>query len=81
MLVHRILFYEEFFFITDQMYGCPEGWFTYQSNCYLIARNKTNWKGARSACRKEDADLVSINGEGEQDFLTSQIPSSKIILF
>ncbi|XP_052062584.1 macrophage mannose receptor 1-like [Mytilus californianus] len=59
-----------------QTYGCPGGWVSYKSNCYLIARNKTTWNAARSICRKNGADLTSIAEEGEQDFITSQIPKT-----
>ncbi|CAG2187406.1 CD206 [Mytilus edulis] len=59
-----------------QTYGCPDGWVSYRSNCYLIARKKTTWNVARSICRKNGSDLASIAEEGEQDFITSQIPKT-----
>ncbi|XP_052061960.1 macrophage mannose receptor 1-like [Mytilus californianus] len=59
-----------------QTYGCPDGWVSYRSICYLFARNKTTWSAARSICRKNGADLASIAEEEEQDFITSQIPKT-----
>ncbi|CAC5400511.1 MRC [Mytilus coruscus] len=59
-----------------QTYGCQDGWVSYRSICYMIAKNKTTWNAARSICRKNGADLASIAEEEEQNFITSQIPKT-----
>ncbi|XP_078659901.1 lymphocyte antigen 75-like isoform X2 [Branchiostoma floridae x Branchiostoma belcheri] len=63
---------------TDPWKGyCPPGWIDYGGNkCYWIENsNKMNWTAARSFCQSQGqhANLVAINDEFEQSFLTAQL--------
>ncbi|XP_078660072.1 uncharacterized protein LOC144904802 [Branchiostoma floridae x Branchiostoma belcheri] len=59
--------------------GCPKNWLTYGNKCYYVVNDfnlKRNWEEARSYCRSFghtdfDANLVSIDNEYEQAFVTS----------
>ncbi|KAJ8362459.1 hypothetical protein AAFF_G00373850 [Aldrovandia affinis] len=49
---------------------CPEGWKQRNSKCYYFSTERKNWQGSRSACLKQGADLVIIESEEEQDFIS-----------
>lgn len=51
---------------------CPNHWIPYAGNCYYLQRSKKMWKDALAACRKEEADLASIQNIEEQSFIISQ---------
>ncbi|XP_066304553.1 uncharacterized protein [Branchiostoma lanceolatum] len=59
--------------------GCPNNWLPYGNKCYYVVNNynlKRNWEDARSYCKSFgqtdfDANLVSIENEYEQAFVTS----------
>ncbi|XP_077159614.1 macrophage mannose receptor 1-like [Paroedura picta] len=52
---------------------CPAGWVPYLDHCYHLHRDLKTWKGALSACRKEDGDLASIHNIEEHSFAISQL--------
>ncbi|XP_077159613.1 macrophage mannose receptor 1-like [Paroedura picta] len=52
---------------------CPAGWVPYRDHCYHLHRDLKTWKGALSACRKEDGDLASIHNIEEHSFVISQL--------
>lgn len=55
---------------------CPAGWLLFQSMCYLITKHiyysewKT-WEGSRHSCRELSADLVMIDSQEEQEFISN----------
>ncbi|XP_075899299.1 C-type lectin domain family 12 member B-like [Nelusetta ayraudi] len=55
---------------------CPAGWLLFQSMCYLITEHiyswewKT-WEGSRHSCRELSADLVMIDSQEEQEFISN----------
>eukprot|EP00058_Branchiostoma_floridae_P019226 XP_002604716.1 hypothetical protein BRAFLDRAFT_80311 [Branchiostoma floridae] len=59
--------------------GCPNNWLPYGNKCYYVVNNynlKRNWEEARSYCKSFgqtdfDANLVAIENEYEQAFITS----------
>ncbi|XP_015232976.1 PREDICTED: macrophage mannose receptor 1 [Cyprinodon variegatus] len=51
---------------------CPNHWVPYGGQCYYLERSKKMWTDALAACRKEGADLASINNIEEQSFIITQ---------
>jgi len=51
------------------MGGCPAGWDKFGDYCYWLNTDFLNWHDANDACHAEDAELVSIHSQDEQDFL------------
>ncbi|KAJ8372506.1 hypothetical protein AAFF_G00282130 [Aldrovandia affinis] len=49
---------------------CPEGWKQRNSTCYYFSTKGKSWNASRSACLKQGADLVIIESEEEQDFIS-----------
>ncbi|KAJ8343138.1 hypothetical protein AAFF_G00248780 [Aldrovandia affinis] len=49
---------------------CPEGWEQRNSTCYYFSTERKSWNASRSACLKQGADLVIIESEEEQDFIS-----------
>ena len=43
----------------------------YQSRCYFVSKNQVNQSTARDRCHEENAELVSISDEDENNFVTS----------
>ena len=50
---------------------CSSGWSCYLSRCYYVSTDRLNRGTARTRCRSENADLVSISDENENNFVTS----------
>ncbi|XP_064175897.1 CD209 antigen-like [Anguilla rostrata] len=50
---------------------CPQGWEQFSSKCYYFSNEKKNWFDSRSDCIKRGADLVIIESEDEQRFITN----------
>ncbi|KAJ8362370.1 hypothetical protein AAFF_G00378150 [Aldrovandia affinis] len=49
---------------------CPEGWEQRNSTCYYFSTEEKSWQDSRSDCLKQGADLVIIESEEEQDFIS-----------
>uniref|UniRef100_A0A8B9H637 C-type lectin domain-containing protein n=1 Tax=Astyanax mexicanus TaxID=7994 RepID=A0A8B9H637_ASTMX len=49
---------------------CPPGWKKFMSSCYYISINMQTWDQSRMDCRGKGADLVIINSEEEQTFVS-----------
>ncbi|KAJ8366753.1 hypothetical protein AAFF_G00342670 [Aldrovandia affinis] len=49
---------------------CPEGWEQRNSTCYYFSIERKSWNASRSACLEQGADLVIIESEEEQDFIS-----------
>ncbi|XP_037308836.2 C-type lectin domain family 4 member M-like [Pungitius pungitius] len=59
---------------------CPQGWTTFQSNCYMFSTSSWSswwltWKGSRDECKRTRADLVVIESQEEQEFLNNHTES------
>ncbi|CAN2388655.1 plasmacytoid dendritic cell antigen processing and presentation [Pristimantis euphronides] len=50
--------------------SCDSGWLIFGSNCYFFTNSKVNWHKARSNCVSKNADLVIIENEEEQKFIS-----------
>ncbi|KAJ8361898.1 hypothetical protein AAFF_G00414080 [Aldrovandia affinis] len=49
---------------------CPEGWEQRNSTCYYFSIERKSWNASRIDCLKQGADLVIIESEEEQDFIS-----------
>ncbi|XP_041936869.1 C-type lectin domain family 4 member F-like isoform X3 [Alosa sapidissima] len=54
--------------IIDQV-PCPRGWKLY-GKCYLISSSAKTWSEARQDCQAMGADLVTIDSEEEQAYIS-----------
>uniref|UniRef100_A0AAV2L7K5 Macrophage mannose receptor 1 n=1 Tax=Knipowitschia caucasica TaxID=637954 RepID=A0AAV2L7K5_KNICA len=55
--------------------GCAPDWTAFQGKCYKVesGNNKMDWQEARTYCRNQGGNLVSILNKNEQAFLTTQM--------
>ncbi|XP_018595240.1 C-type lectin domain family 9 member A-like isoform X2 [Scleropages formosus] len=56
---------------------CPDGWKQYNSSCYYVYLSSSwkTWPDSRQECIKMGADLVTIDSEDEQRFISELAPS------
>ncbi|XP_066195202.1 C-type lectin domain family 6 member A-like [Sylvia atricapilla] len=52
---------------------CPKGWRRFQRSCYFLSLDKMNWAESEQNCTGMGSQLVVINSEAEQVFLSEQI--------
>lgn len=52
---------------------CPEGYTSWYSNCYKLVQQPATWDAALEACRKDTADLASIDTSYEQAFVSGVV--------
>uniref|UniRef100_A0A3Q0RHA7 C-type lectin domain-containing protein n=1 Tax=Amphilophus citrinellus TaxID=61819 RepID=A0A3Q0RHA7_AMPCI len=50
--------------------ACPAGWRTFSGSCYFLSTESGSWTRARQDCRGKGADLVIIDVNSEQTFLS-----------
>ncbi|XP_040270828.1 CD209 antigen-like protein C [Bufo bufo] len=55
---------------------CEAGWRKFDDSCYFLTVFKSDWPKIRSSCLKKGADLVVVNSDREQIFLTSYSDAS-----
>ncbi|XP_027002381.2 CD209 antigen-like protein 2 isoform X1 [Tachysurus fulvidraco] len=53
-----------------QCFECKDGWEKFENSCYFISKQRLPWQKSREACQKKGGDLVVINNERVQKFLT-----------
>ncbi|XP_071318296.1 CD209 antigen-like protein B [Trachinotus anak] len=55
---------------------CPDSWRLFETKCYYFSSRMLNWSSSRAWCRTQGGDLLIINSEQEQKFIsdTSQAP-------
>ncbi|XP_067417521.1 low affinity immunoglobulin epsilon Fc receptor-like [Emydura macquarii macquarii] len=49
---------------------CPAGWLPNAGNCYYFSTVRKNWSYAKQACKDQCAQLIIIENQQEQEFLT-----------
>ncbi|XP_067396465.1 C-type lectin domain family 4 member G-like [Emydura macquarii macquarii] len=49
---------------------CPAGWLLNAGNCYYFSTVHQYWSYAKQACKDQGAQLIIIENQQEQDFLT-----------
>ncbi|XP_046846401.1 uncharacterized protein LOC124440117 isoform X2 [Xenia sp. Carnegie-2017] len=52
---------------------CEPGWLKYRKDCYKHFQVRVRWLHARSTCRKNGGDLLSITNSDEQDFILHNV--------
>ncbi|XP_027761902.1 C-type lectin domain family 4 member D-like, partial [Empidonax traillii] len=52
---------------------CPKGWKRFQNSCYFLSLDKMSWAESEQNCTGMGSQLVVINSEEEQVFLSVQI--------
>ncbi|XP_028600007.2 C-type lectin domain family 4 member A [Podarcis muralis] len=50
----------------------------YGSSCYYFSKDERTWNKSRAECMKKGFDLVIINSEAEQGFLTNHTQNSQV---
>ncbi|XP_060591267.1 CD209 antigen-like protein C isoform X3 [Ruditapes philippinarum] len=53
--------------------ACPNGWITFNGNCYSFVTTKQTWFHAAKACHDLDAKLVDVKSKDEEEFLKRTI--------
>ncbi|KAM4036962.1 asialoglycoprotein receptor 2-like isoform 2-T2 [Anomaloglossus baeobatrachus] len=51
---------------------CEIGWNLFEGKCYFFSNSQSNWFRARTMCVLKSADLVVINNENEQKFISGK---------
>ncbi|XP_041857234.1 CD209 antigen-like protein A isoform X2 [Melanotaenia boesemani] len=49
---------------------CPAGWRTFSCSCYILSTTSGSWDQGREDCRGRGGDLVVIDSDEEQKFLS-----------
>ncbi|XP_068128329.1 hepatic lectin-like isoform X2 [Hyperolius riggenbachi] len=52
---------------------CETGWTQFQNRCYFAGKDKCDWTAARKLCVQKGSDLVVIDNNKEQIFLTGKL--------
>lgn len=57
-------------------YYCDDGWSLYQDQCIMFNETEKSWPLGRAFCLAAEADLVVINDDEMNQFVTSESVSS-----
>ncbi|XP_036965337.1 C-type lectin domain family 4 member A-like isoform X4 [Acanthopagrus latus] len=52
---------------------CPAGWQMFSITCYLFSTKTDSWENGRQDCRDRGAELVTIDTDEEQEFISKII--------
>ncbi|XP_071957858.1 lymphocyte antigen 75-like [Antedon mediterranea] len=54
---------------TAAIYKCPYDWKLFEDTCYLLDGSLLNWNDANAFCQKQNASLVSITSQSENEYI------------
>ncbi|XP_072042584.1 C-type mannose receptor 2-like [Amphiura filiformis] len=57
---------------------CPDGWPTYDGHCYYVSTAIKSFSQATRLCKSMGAELTSIRGADENNFVLQQMPANGI---
>ncbi|XP_037543075.1 C-type lectin domain family 17, member A-like [Nematolebias whitei] len=57
--------------MTEHEKTCPAGWRMFRCSCYFFSTATASWDEGREDCRTRGADLVVVNDDHEQTFITN----------
>ncbi|XP_060777613.1 natural killer cells antigen CD94-like isoform X1 [Neoarius graeffei] len=52
---------------------CEKGWVSFKDTCYFISKDRLSWQESREKCQKQGGDLVVIDNEPLQNYLTKKV--------
>ncbi|XP_062613155.1 perlucin-like protein isoform X2 [Saccostrea cucullata] len=53
--------------------GCPDGWLSFKSSCYVLIHQKKHWAAAQDFCLGQNGYLANIGDASENQFLREQL--------
>jgi hypothetical protein len=56
---------------------CPDGWYSYQHNCYLLNFKPMSWTDARDYCHAKGATLTSVLNPDKQYWLNQELKDTE----
>ncbi|KAG7484566.1 hypothetical protein MATL_G00051140 [Megalops atlanticus] len=59
---------------------CPQGWEQFNSKCYYFSPEWKSWPYSRIDCLTQGADLVTIDSEDEQEFITKHTKEGEYLI-
>ncbi|XP_036965343.1 CD209 antigen-like protein C [Acanthopagrus latus] len=59
--------------LSKQKRTCPAGWKMFSCTCYLFSTKTDSWENGRQDCRDRGAELVTIDTDEEQEFISKTI--------
>uniref|UniRef100_A0A670JJ40 C-type lectin domain-containing protein n=1 Tax=Podarcis muralis TaxID=64176 RepID=A0A670JJ40_PODMU len=74
----RLLLVVSAFLTEPQLSCCMADLEQYGSSCYYFSKDERTWNKSRAECMKKGFDLVIINSEAEQGFLTNHTQNSQV---
>ncbi|XP_053559028.1 C-type lectin domain family 4 member E-like isoform X2 [Bombina bombina] len=54
---------------------CPAGWLMKDASCYFVSSQKMSWNSAQEDCISRQSNLLVINSESEQIFMSNTLSS------
>ena len=70
------------FIFSSEPTTCEAGWIPWRSSCYGIIKGLAKkWSDAQADCKRRFGDLLIINDQEEQDFITNEISTLDVVCF
>lgn len=66
-------------FLVLEPTTCEVGWKPWRSSCYGFVTLTRTWNAAQDDCQRRYGDLLIINDEDEQDFITDEVANSNTV--
>lgn len=58
---------------------CPTDWLYFNGSCYRAYNTELSWLDAKTFCQENQGELLSINSDGEQQFVYQHIAVNKTL--